>query len=359
MHSTIVTDSNKIMTSRHKAVWSRSFRTVALSIVLMAGAPIASVPFVRAGTFEDLCLALTVEPQPSRSLGWLAQRIELDRQITCLHTRLDSLIESVDEANDKRQASDSASTPVLLSPRPEWLVTVHLNTAGGGETQPGSLSEESLPGDEYRDPFEEKSEPIEDPWETFNSRNFQFNLFVDRYVWKPIATGYDWIVPDPVEQAIGQAFDNVRFVPRFMNNLFQGKGTAAGIELGRFLINSTLGLAGFFDVAQAGFGIDSPRVEDTGQTLAVHGVQSGPYLVLPFLPPTTVRDGLGSLGDLVMDPLSFLLPFGPQIATRASKAVSDRSQNLDRFEGVEEATVDLYAAVRDAYQQSRTKAIRE
>lgn len=210
------------------------------------------------------------------------------------------------------------------------------------------------------DPFEEhEADSIDDPWEEFNSTMFDFNRSVDRYVLKPIATGYDWLVPDPVERAIGRAFHNVRFVPRVVNSTLQGKGSAAGAEFGRFVINTTIGLAGFFDVAGEWFGLEAPPAEDMGQTLAVHGVQAGPYLVPPLLPPTTVRDGVGFLGDLVLDPLSLLLPLAPQVASRAGQTVNDRSRNLELLDGVEEGTVDLYAAARNAYAQSRRKAIDE
>ncbi len=131
------------------------------------------------------------------------------------------------------------------------------------------------------------------------------------------------------------------------------------MELTRFVINSTLGVAGLFDVAQDGFGLDALDDEDTGQTLAVHGVKPGPYLVLPLLPPTTVRGGVGFIGDLALDPLNYVLPVSSQIATRGSENVNDRSLNLERFQGVEEATLDLYAAVRDAYLQKRAQAIRK
>ncbi|MGE3151954.1 MAG: VacJ family lipoprotein [Nitrospiraceae bacterium] len=210
------------------------------------------------------------------------------------------------------------------------------------------------------DPFSENSlESIDDPWEGFNSTMFAFNQSVDRYAIKPLATGYDWIVPDPVERAIGRAFHNVRFVPRVLNNLFQGKWQATGRELGRFAINSTIGVAGLFDVADQWFGLGSPAGEDAGQTLAVYGVEPGPYLVLPLLSPTTVRDGVGFLGDLVFDPLTLFLPLAPQIVSRAGETVNDRSRNLELLDGLEQSTLDLYSAARNAYAQARTRAIRE
>ncbi|MDT7042654.1 VacJ family lipoprotein [Candidatus Nitronereus thalassa] len=221
--------------------------------------------------------------------------------------------------------------------------------------------EETLVEGTYLDPFSDdaNTEVIKDPWESVNAHVFSFNLNVDRYVLKPVAIGYAWVVPDPVEQAIGRAIYNIRFVPRTVNDLLQWKWENAGIEVGRFLVNSTVGVAGFFDVAGDYLDLAPVPAEDLGQTLARHGVQAGPYLVLPFLPPTTVRDGIGTVGDVFLDPLSYILPFVPQASVRATEIVNERSQNLDLYEGVEVATLDMYGAVREAYTQKRSQAIRE
>ena len=180
--------------------------------------------------------------------------------------------------------------------------------------------EETVVKDTYLDPFSDEvdAEVIKDPWEPMNAKVFSFNRNVDKYVLKPVATGYAWVVPDPVEQAIGRAIYNIRFVPRTVNDLLQWKWKHAGIEVGRFLVNSTVGVAGFFDVAGDYLDLEAVPEEDFGQTLAKHGVQAGPYLVLPLLPPTTVRDGIGTVGDLLLDPLNYFLPFIPQASLRAT-----------------------------------------
>jgi len=221
--------------------------------------------------------------------------------------------------------------------------------------------EETVVKDTYLDPFSDdiNIEIIKDPWEPMNEQVFAFNLNVDRYVLKPVAIGYAWVVPDPVEQAIGRAIYNVRFVPRTVNDLLQWKWEHAGIEVGRFLINSTVGVAGLFDVAGDYLDLQAVPEEDFGQTLAKHGVQAGPYLVLPLLPPTTVRDGIGTVGDIFLDPLNYFLPFISQASLRATEIVNERSQNLELYEGVELATLDMYGAVREAYVQKRSKAIRK
>lgn len=197
-----------------------------------------------------------------------------------------------------------------------------------------------------------------DPWEPFNEKMFSFNRQLDRMLLKPVATVYDTLFPNAVQRSIGNALDNILVVRRLVNNLLQLKLVGSGMELTRFTINSTLGVAGLFDVAKDAFGIEQSD-EDTGQTMGVYGIGPGPYLILPFLPPLTVRDGIGLAADGAMNPLSYFIPFGASIGIHATRAVNERSLNLERFEQVEETVVDLYGAVRNAYLQRRAAAIKE
>ena len=237
--------------------------------------------------------------------------------------------------------------------------------------------------DEFYDPFAEGEEgeagELEeyDPWEPYNAVVFDFNYNLDKYLIKPVAKGYNYVTPDPVQRSVKNFFQNVRFVPRMINNLFQGKFKGAGVEFSRFLINTTIGLAGFFDPAKNYFELETPS-EDFGQTLGYYGMGPGPYLLIPFWPgPLTVRDGVGVAVDMALDPINWLvLPFveidgAPQAitdtttalalnwGTRVIELLNERSLNLETFQGVEEATVDLYGAVRNGYLQKRAKAIRE
>ena len=234
--------------------------------------------------------------------------------------------------------------------------------------------------DELLDPFARADEGAGeeyDPWEPFNTNIFEFNRQVDRFVLKPVAKGYNFLLPDWVQVSISNFYYHLRFPPRLLNNVFQGKFKGAGIEVGRFLVNSTLGGAGIIDVAKD-MGLQTPE-EDTGQTLGYYGVKPGPYLVLPLLPPFTVRDFAGFLGDIALNPINWLV--APiievnnvpsliarknrttssllQLGVRVEEIVNERSRNLEKFQGVEEATLDLYTAVRNAYLQKRAKAIRE
>ncbi|MDP1768285.1 MAG: VacJ family lipoprotein [Nitrospirota bacterium] len=234
--------------------------------------------------------------------------------------------------------------------------------------------------DEPFDPFARADEAAGeeyDPWEPFNSNIFQFNRQVDRFVLKPAAKGYNFLLPDWVQIGISNIYYNLRFPPRFLNNMFQGKFKGAGIEVGRFLVNSTIGGAGLIDVAKD-MGLETPE-EDMGQTLGHYGMKPGPYLVLPLLPPFTVRDFTGYVGDVFLNPINWLV--APlievknvpsiiahknrtttsviQFGVRVEEIVNERSRNLEKYQGVEEATLDLYTAVRNAYLQTRAKAVRE
>lgn len=191
-----------------------------------------------------------------------------------------------------------------------------------------------------------------DPWEPFNEKTFWFNHEFDRYLLKPIARAYNAVLPAPVRLGIGNAIDNLDVTRRFVNNLLQLDLAGGARELSRFVINSTVGLGGLIDVAKSTFGIAESN-RDTGQTLGVYGVPHGPYLVLPFFPPFSVRDFFGYVADQAMDPLGYFMPFAPAIGFNVLDQVSERAANIDRFQGVEDSAVDLYGAVRNGYYQRR------
>lgn len=197
-----------------------------------------------------------------------------------------------------------------------------------------------------------------DPWEPFNERMFWFNHDVlDRYMLKPVAEGWSTVVPEMARRHLDNAFDNARMPGRFVNNLLQLRPMGAGREMARFLVNTTVGVAGLFDVAKA-LGVERSAA-DTGQTLGVYGAGPGPYLALPALPPLTVRDGIGYAADGFLDPLSFVLPFVGTAAMSLTDTVNQRSEHLELFEAVEDGVIDLYAAVRNAHLQRREGSIRK
>jgi phospholipid-binding lipoprotein MlaA len=208
-------------------------------------------------------------------------------------------------------------------------------------------------------PAEEEMGGDYDPWEPFNEKMFTFNHdYVDAYVLKPAAKGYDVVVGDGEKQIIHNVFDFIGFPKRFVNSVFQGKWGGAGRELARLLINATLGGAGMTDVAKYQFGIEKSD-EDTGQTFGVWGWQQSRYLVLPLVPPLTIRDGVGYVFDIAMDPINYFIPFAGGVGRYVENTVNERALNLETFESVEEGTLDLYSAVRNFYLRNREKQIRE
>ena len=197
-----------------------------------------------------------------------------------------------------------------------------------------------------------------DPFEKFNEAMFEVNRQLDRFVLKPVAQVYRVIVPEPFEILIANVFDNAAFVPRAGNSLLQGKWGGTARELGRFLINSTLGIGGLFDAAKY-WGIEKSR-EDFGQTLGVWGFPPGPYLVLPLMEPMTIRDGIGRGVDAAMSPLTWVGPsWWISLTMRAVEMVNDRALNIELFQGLEESVIDLYSAVRNGYLRRREQMIKE
>jgi len=231
---------------------------------------------------------------------------------------------------------------------------------GDGDEGAGPLLLAQLqrsPGEKITIKEEEDLEEY-DPWEKFNENMFEFNRRLDRYFLKPVAKVYNVIIPEPFQVLIANGFDNIGFVPRAVNSLLQAKWGGAGREVSRFLINSTAGIGGLFDAAKY-WNIEKSR-EDFGQTLAVWGSGPGPYLILPFFEPMTVRDGIGKGVDGAMNPLSYVLPFvWAGIGMKAGDIVNDRALNLDLFQGFEESVIDMYSAVRNAYLRRREQLIKE
>lgn len=189
----------------------------------------------------------------------------------------------------------------------------------------------------------------QDPWQGYNRAMFDFNITVDRYTLKPITKGYVFITPKFVQKGINNALSNVGEVPNILNGILQGQPVKASKYTGRLLVNSTLGLAGLFDVAQH-MGLVDDGGEDFGQTLAVWGVSQGPYVVLPLLGSSTVRDTFALPADWYSDPLTYIDHVPTRNSLRAISVVNTRANLL----GLEEhLTGDHYIFIRDAYLQRR------
>lgn len=188
----------------------------------------------------------------------------------------------------------------------------------------------------------------DDPWEGFNRHVFAFNEFLDRGLLKPVAKGYRAVTPHFVDRGVSNFFSNLGEVPSFANHLLQGHLCDAGLDAGRFAVNSTLGIAGLFDVASQ-MGIQQ-KTTDFGVTLARWGAGSGPYLVLPFFGPSTVRDGIGVGGDWFLEPVTYLEDDTARWSLRTLEAVDQRANLLE----AEQLIVgDRYVFLRNLYLKRR------
>ena len=206
------------------------------------------------------------------------------------------------------------------------------------------------------DTYDLDQAPDYDPWRPFNETMFNFNHDVlDRWLLKPAATCWGKAIPRLARRGLARALDNLDMPRRLVNNLLQLRPVSAGREVGRFVLNSTVGVAGFVDVASLVHLAGSDA--DAGQTLALYGVGSGPYLVLPTMPPLTVRDAVGRTADGFLDPVGLFLPFVANRVKAVVTVVNERSLDLQRFADVEDSVLDLYSAARNAYLQRRRATI--
>jgi len=194
-----------------------------------------------------------------------------------------------------------------------------------------------------------------DPWEGFNRSVFSFNEGADRIIAKPLAQGYRAITPDPVERSISRVFSNLAEVRNVLNNLLQGKPGQAANNGGRFLVNSTLGLLGIFDVADK-MGLSKTDNEDFGQTLAHWGLAPGPYVMLPFMGPSTLRGAVGLPLDSLADPVTHIDDVPTRNSALFMGLIELRASLLDT-EGL--ISGDKYIFIREAYLQRRDYLIND
>lgn len=194
-----------------------------------------------------------------------------------------------------------------------------------------------------------------DPIEGFNRAMFSFNDGLDKIVLKPIATGYDAVLPNPVRTGVTNFFGNVADVFVGVNNLLQGKLTDGVSDFGRVAVNSTIGLLGVLDVA-SNIGLEKHE-EDFGQTFGRWGVGSGAYVVVPLFGPRTARDTVGLVLDVAADPVANLDHVPTRNTLVAIRLVNDRANLLPADKVIEEAALDKYSYVRDAYLQRRRSLI--
>ena len=211
-----------------------------------------------------------------------------------------------------------------------------------------------------------KNDPAEvkECWESFNRASFALNQGLDKVIFKPVASVYRTL-PTPIKSGVSNSLDNLSNVVTIPNNILQGEFSKAGVNTGRFIINTTVGILGFVDVATL-IGFEEYEKEDYGQSLAVHGVGPGCYLVLPVLGPKTARDTLASTlnfmgGDAwynitVANDTQYVSEFD-YYASRVTAGVDFRAKNYDSIENLQKNSLDFYASVKSVYLQDRQQKI--
>jgi phospholipid-binding lipoprotein MlaA len=194
----------------------------------------------------------------------------------------------------------------------------------------------------------------EDPWEGFNRSIFRFNDTLDTYALKPVAQGYQAVTPQFIEDGVHNVFGNIGDVGNLANNLLQGKLHDAGVDTSRLIFNTTFGLLGFFDVAKH-MGLQKSD-EDFGQTLGAWGLDSGPYLVIPILGPSTVRDAAGQVPDSFLQPYPYMGHVPTRNVTRGVEVVDTRASLLSAERLI---SGDKYIFIRNAYLQNREFKVKD
>jgi len=218
------------------------------------------------------------------------------------------------------------------------------------------------------DDFEEetKTKEVYDPFIAYNRTMTGFNDDVFEHVFTPINKGYKFITTEEIRSSINKFFKNIYYPMHLINNLFQGKFGYAMIETGRFIVNSTVGLLGFFDPAKSQLGWE-PHREDFGQTLGFYGVSPGPHIVIPIFGPSNLRDLLSIIPDAAVSPVDYTGrswwtitdTYFEYLSIKTVEKFNDMSLNSKQYEDVRKDAVDLYPYLRDMYEQKRAKEIEE
>jgi phospholipid-binding lipoprotein MlaA len=227
------------------------------------------------------------------------------------------------------------------------------------------LSSNVNAGTDGENNLSKSTKPIKDCFETLNRGSFALNQGLDKVIFKPVAKGYR-ALPSPVRTGTSNALVNLSSLITIPNNVLQGEIKTAGVNTGRFIINTTVGILGIFDVAEK-MGFSEYDKEDYGQTLGVWGVGAGCYLVLPVLGPSTVRDTAGSFINVMGgDPWHNISTHGNNeyldksdyMVTKVLTGVDFRSKNIETIDNLEKNSMDFYASVRSLYLQDRQKKIK-
>jgi phospholipid-binding lipoprotein MlaA len=256
--------------------------------------------------------------------------------------------------------SISKSAHPTPTPKPQVVVAKAASKATASKTtspsgQGGAASDD--PGDDYG-----SVRTISDPIQPVNRGTFWFNHQVYHYVFHPLNKVYKTVLPPPVRTGISNVFDNVNYPVRFVNDLLQWQPRRAGLETEKFVVNTTAGVGGIFKVSKKIPSLANVPKTDTTATLAKWRIPEGPYIVWPILGPKSARDTVGFVGDVALNPVTWLtfgagagISGGAAVAVQAPSTTSTTSDKLDNYETVTDHAVDRYEAVRSAYSQNRKK----
>lgn len=229
----------------------------------------------------------------------------------------------------------------------EVATNVNFTDSADKSAEPGSGVDSSQDNEDIADPFE----PINRVFFTLNDKFYFWAL-------KPLVNAYTFFVPEWGRDKVRNVFSNLKAPMRLVNALLQLKMHKFGAEFASFVLNSTVGIGGLFDIASRHPELGT-SAEDLGQTLGSYGIGNGFYLVLPVLGPSSLRDTVGFVGDSYLDPVSYVTPVQDAIAIRSFKQVNDTSFRIGDYEDIKESAVDPYIAIRDLYKQYRRNKIRE
>ena len=222
-------------------------------------------------------------------------------------------------------------------------------------------SEDTFTDEEFdllEEELDEQEVKVPDPLEPVNRLMFGFNDVLYFWIFEPVAGTYKAVVPQPVRLGVRNFFQNVSTPARYVNCLLQGKGPQAGTELHRLWVNTTEGILGFGDPAKDRYGLE-PTYEDLGQTLAVHGMEDGFYIVWPLLGPSTLRDSLGRVGDAFLNPVRYVEPCGVSVGLSATRGINEGSFHVGEYEEFKASSLEPYIAMREGYIQYRHESIQK
>jgi len=237
---------------------------------------------------------------------------------------------------------------------------LHTNKEKVGDAHPTTSAELSA-DDEFdllEDEPDEQIVEVADPLEPLNRLMFNVNDTLYFWVFKPCAQVCKAVVPEPARTGVRNFFQNLTTPVHYVNCLLQGKGDSADTELRRFLVNTTEGILGFGDPARDKYGLE-PAEEDLGQTLAVHGLDNGFYIVWPIFGPSTLRDSAGMVGDIFLNPVRYVKPTETSIGISAVKVTNEGSFHIGEYEDFKASSLEPYIAMREAYIQYRDKQKQE